>query len=343
MEFFGVPAPDIKAKRNPCNGRTGGSLLTLPPIAAIARLMKANSDTPFELVLSARAAAVEALMERLLDGRQRTGEIVRPQRLMQAIRHGALNGGKRLRPFLVMESAALFSADGEAALRVAAALECVHCYSLIHDDLPAMDDDDLRRGLPTVHKAFDEATAILAGDSLLTEAFAILADLETELPAGPKVALIAALSAAAGAGGMAGGQALDLEAERHTPNEEEIVTLQAMKTGALIRFAAEAGAIIAGASADDRERLSSFGSAIGLAFQLADDLLDLTSDAETMGKATGKDVGRGKATLAALHGVEWTQKQLAGLVAQANDLLEPYGEAAETLRAAARFVAERRS
>jgi farnesyl diphosphate synthase len=305
--------------------------------------MKANSDTPFELVLATRAAEVEALMARLLDGRQRAGEIARPPRLMRAIRHGALNGGKRLRPFLVIESAALFSADGEAALRVAAALECVHCYSLIHDDLPAMDDDDLRRGLPTVHKAFDEATAILAGDSLLTEAFAILADPETELPAGPKVALIAALSAAAGAGGMAGGQALDLEAERHTPDEEGIVTLQAMKTGALLRFAAEAGAIIAGASADDRERLSSFGAAIGLAFQLADDLLDLTSDAETMGKATGKDAGRGKATLAALHGVEWTQKQLAGLVAQANDLLEPYGEAAETLRAAARFIAERRS
>jgi farnesyl diphosphate synthase len=262
---------------------------------------------------------------------------------MRAIRHGALNGGKRLRPFLVVESAALFSADGEAALRVAAALECLHCYSLIHDDLPAMDDDDLRRGLPTVHKAFDEATAILAGDSLLTDAFAIIADEATELPAERKVQLIAVLSAAAGAGGMAGGQALDLEAERHMPDEEGIVTLQAMKTGALIRFAAESGAIIAGASAADRERLSSFGSAIGLAFQLADDLLDLTSDAKTMGKATGKDAGRGKATLAALHGVDWTRKQLAGLVAQASDLLEPYGETADTLRAAARFVAERRS
>jgi farnesyl diphosphate synthase len=305
--------------------------------------MKTNSEIPFEMMLAARAAEVEALMERLLDGRTRAGEIVRPPRLMQAIRHGALNGGKRLRPFLVMESAALFSADDEAALRVAAALECVHCYSLIHDDLPSMDDDDLRRGLPTVHKAFDEATAILAGDSLLTEAFAILADEEPELPAGRRIALIAALSAAAGAGGMAGGQALDLEAAREAPDEAGIVTLQAMKTGALIRFAAESGAIIAGASAGDRERLSSFGSAIGLAFQLADDLLDLTSDAETMGKATGKDASRGKATLAALHGVEWTQRQLAGLVGQANDLLEPYGEAAETLRAAARFVAERRS
>jgi farnesyl diphosphate synthase len=305
--------------------------------------MKANSDIPFEAILATRAAEVEALMERLLDGRTRNGEITRPLRLMRAIRHGALNGGKRLRPFLVLESAALFSADGEAALRIAAALECIHCYSLIHDDLPAMDDDDLRRGLPTVHKAFDEATAILAGDGLLTEAFAIIADEATELPAARKVQLIAALSGAAGIGGMAGGQALDLEAERHTPDEEGIVTLQAMKTGALIRFAAESGAIIAGASAGDRERLSGFGSAVGLAFQLADDLLDLTSDAKTMGKATGKDAGRGKATLAALHGVEWTRRQLAGLVAQANDLLEPYGEAADILRAAARFVAERRS
>jgi farnesyl diphosphate synthase len=305
--------------------------------------MKENSDIPFEMVLAARAAEVETLLARLLDGRVRAGEVMRPIRLMQAIRHGALNGGKRLRPFLVMESAALFSANGEAALRVAAALECVHCYSLVHDDLPAMDDDDLRRGLPTVHKAFDEATAILTGDSLLTDAFAIIADEETELPAERRVALIAALAAAAGAGGMAGGQALDLEAERQAPDEEGIVTLQAMKTGALIRFAAESGAILAGAPADDRERLSSFGSAIGLAFQLADDLLDLTSDAQTMGKATGKDAGRGKATLARLHGVEWTRRQLAGLVEQANDLLAPYGEAADILRGAARFVAERRS
>src|SRR6185312_14651485 len=166
--------------------------------------MKTNFDIPFEMVLATRAAEVEALLARVLDGRARSGEIMRPGRLMQAIRHGALNGGKRLRPFLVMESAAIFSADEEAALRVAAALECIHCYSLIHDDLPAMDDDDLRRGLPTVHKAFDEAPAILAGDSLLTEAFALIADEETELPAERKVALIAALSAAAGVGRMAG-------------------------------------------------------------------------------------------------------------------------------------------
>jgi farnesyl diphosphate synthase len=305
--------------------------------------MKAISEIPFETLLGERAAETELLLERLLDDRTRPGEIMRPRRLVAAIRHGALDGGKRLRPFLVMESAALFSADGEAASRVGAALECIHCYSLIHDDLPAMDDDELRRGRPTVHKAFDGATAILAGDSLLTLAFGIIADPETELPAERKVALIAALSAAAGVGGMAGGQALDLEAEHHAPDEAGIVTLQAMKTGALIRFAAESGAIIAGASADDRERLSSFGSAIGLAFQLADDLLDLTSDADTMGKATGKDAEHGKATLAGLHGIEWTRRQLAGLVEQANELLEPYGEAADILRAAARFVAERRS
>lgn len=305
--------------------------------------MNTNSAVPFEILLAERAAEIEFLLERLLDGRARAGEIMRPARLMQAIRHGALDGGKRLRPFLVMESAALFSAAGEAALRVGAALECIHCYSLIHDDLPAMDDDELRRGRPTVHKAFDEATAILAGDSLLTEAFGIIADAETELPPERKVQLISALSAAAGPGGMAGGQALDLEAEHRAPDEEGVVTLQAMKTGALIRFAAESGAIIASASDADRERLASFGSAIGLAFQLADDLLDLTADAETMGKATGKDAAHGKATLASMHGIEWTRMQLAGLVEQANELLEPYGEAADTLRAAARFVVERRS
>ncbi|TGW05249.1 polyprenyl synthetase family protein, partial [Mesorhizobium sp. M2D.F.Ca.ET.145.01.1.1] len=192
-----------------------------------------------------------------------------------------------------MESAALFSADGEAALRVAAALECVHCYSLIHDDLPAMDDDDLRRGQPTVHKAFDEATAILAGDALLTLAFDILAGEATALPAERRAALVVALARAAGAGGMVGGQKLDLDAEQVRPDEAGIIRLQAMKTGALIRFACEAGAIIAGASAVDRERLAEFGSAIGLAFQLADDLLDLTADAKQMGKATKKDAAAG--------------------------------------------------
>jgi farnesyl diphosphate synthase len=295
----------------------------------------------FETILARRAQAVDALLAGLLDGRPLPGEIARPDMLVAAMRHGVLNGGKRVRPFLVMESAALFSAAGEAALRVAAALECVHCYSLVHDDLPAMDDDDLRRGQPTVHKAFDEATAILAGDALLTYAFDILADEATPLPAERRAALVLALARAAGAGGMVGGQMLDLAAEHTSPGEADIIRTQAMKTGALIRFACEAGAIVAGAPANDRERLAEFGAAIGLAFQLADDLLDLTADAEIMGKATGKDAAAGKATLASLHGEAWTRRQLGGLVDQAHALLDPYGERADLLRAAATFIAAR--
>ncbi|RUZ72120.1 polyprenyl synthetase family protein [Mesorhizobium sp. M7A.F.Ca.US.006.01.1.1] len=305
--------------------------------------MTNDDQMAFEMALIRRAAAVEVLLRRLLDDRALSGEIARPERLMAAMRHGVLNGGKRLRPFLVMESAALFSADGEAALRVAAALECVHCYSLIHDDLPAMDDDDLRRGQPTVHKAFDEATAILAGDALLTLAFDIIAGEATALPAERRAALVLALARAAGPGGMVGGQKLDLEAEQAPPDEAGIIRLQAMKTGALIRFACEAGALIAGAPADDRERLAEFGSAIGLAFQLADDLLDLTADASQMGKATGKDAAAGKATLVALHGANWARGQLHGLVQQAHALLEPFGNDAQLLKEAATFVATRTS
>ncbi|MER8904705.1 polyprenyl synthetase family protein [Mesorhizobium sp. M0772] len=303
--------------------------------------MTKDEQLAFEAALLGRAAAIEAGLRLLLDGRTLAGEIARPERLMAAMRHGVLNGGKRLRPFLVMESAALFGADGEASLRVATALECVHCYSLIHDDLPAMDDDDLRRGQPTVHKAFDEATAILAGDALLTLAFDVLADEATALPEERRAALVLALARAAGTGGMVGGQTLDLEAERNRPDEAGIIRLQAMKTGALIRFACEAGAIIAGAAPQDRDRLAEFGSAVGLAFQLADDLLDLTADASQMGKATGKDAAAGKATLVALHGANWARSQLHGLVKQAHELLEPYGEQAALLKAAASFVAVR--
>ncbi len=297
----------------------------------------------FTAILNRRAMEVEAALVGLLDERLRTGEITRPERLLAAMRHGVLNGGKRLRPFLVLESAALFGRNSNAVLRVAAALECIHCYSLVHDDLPAMDDDDLRRGQPTVHRAFDEAAAILAGDSLLTYAFDIIASDETELDANVRVELVAALARASGLGGMAGGQALDLMAETRKPDEAGIITLQAMKTGALIRFACEAGAIIAAASREDRERMAEFGSAIGLAFQLADDLLDVTADAEAMGKATGKDAAAGKATLVSLHGIDWTRRQLAGLVAQAESLLAPFGEDADILKQAARFIAERQN
>lgn len=302
-----------------------------------------NELASIDLKLQRRAREVEDLLDTLLSDALRPDEIARPERLRAAMRHGVLNGGKRLRPFLVIESAAMFGAPHAEALRVAAALECVHCYSLVHDDLPAMDDDDLRRGQPTVHRAYDEATAILAGDSLLTYAFDILAAPETGLSAGISLALIRALSRASGIGGMAGGQMLDLEAERNTPDEGGIRTLQAMKTGALIRFATEAGAILSGADADDRDRLRRFGEKIGLAFQLADDLLDLTADAATMGKATGKDAARGKGTLVSLHGEVWAREALSRLVAESEQLLAPYGQRAETLLQAARFVADRRN
>jgi farnesyl diphosphate synthase len=303
--------------------------------------MRGSETDHFSAALAVSAARAERRLDAILSPHPQAGETARPERLLAAMRHGVLNGGKRFRPFLVMESAALFGADAAAALDVAAALECVHCYSLVHDDLPAMDDDDLRRGQPTVHRAFDEATAILAGDALLTLAFDIVAN--AELPAERRIALVSMLSRASGIGGMAGGQALDLAAERERPDETGIIRLQAMKTGALIRFACEAGPVIAGASAEHRERLAAFGEAIGLAFQLADDLLDLTASAEAMGKATGKDAAAGKATLAALHGPEWARTQLAGLVAQATELLAPYGDGGALLSAAARFVAERRS
>jgi farnesyl diphosphate synthase len=304
--------------------------------------MSTNSLS-FEERLAADAALTATVLDHCLSAEAQPQEIVRPARLLAAMRHGVLNGGKRLRPHLVLESARLLGGDPQAALRVAAALECVHCYSLIHDDLPAMDDDDLRRGQPTVHIAFDDATAILAGDSLMTLAFDILASDETPLAPRQKADLVVALARAAGLAGMAGGQALDLEAERNAPDEAGIVMLQAMKTGALIRFACESGALIAGSPDDDRRLLRRFGETVGLAFQLADDLLDMTSNAATLGKATGKDAGRGKGTLVALHGEEWTRQKLDQLVSQAQTLLEPFGSKAEALMETARFIASRQS
>lgn len=299
--------------------------------------------TPFDAKLDATAKRTERLLDQLLSAEVQPQETTRPARLLQAMHYGALNGGKRLRPFLVVESAAMFGGDETAALRVGAALECLHSYSLVHDDLPAMDDDDLRRGKPTVHIAFDEATAILAGDALLTYAFDIIAAPETHLPDSARIELVLALSRAAGLGGMAGGQALDLAAEKQTPDEPGIVTLQAMKTGALIRFACEAGAIIGGAPAEDRDRMRRFGEITGRAFQLADDLLDLTSDAATLGKAAGKDAARGKGTLVALKGQPWAEAELDRLVGEATDLIDVYGDRARTLVEAARFVANRKN
>jgi len=297
----------------------------------------------FEQRLLESARSTEALLTSLLSAPCLPSEIARPATLMAAMRHGTLNGGKRLRPFLVQESAAMLGGSDKAAARVGAAVECVHCYSLIHDDLPAMDDDDMRRGRPTVHKAFDEASAILAGDSLLTYAFDIIAAPETELSDRQKTELVLALARASGLGGMAGGQALDLAAESSAPNEAEILTLQAMKTGALLRFACEAGAIVAGADPSDRQRLRRFGETIGLAFQLADDLLDVTADAEIMGKATGKDAARGKGTLVALNGIEWAEERLEALAQEAEAMLSPYAERAATLQATARFISTRKN
>ena len=302
------------------------------------------SDDDFNKRLKARADAVEALLATLLSAGVQVDEIDRPARLLSAMRHGVLNGGKRLRPFLVLETAELIDpASGDAALRIAAALECLHCYSLVHDDLPAMDNDDLRRGQPTVHIAYDDATAILAGDSLLTFAFDIIAAPETSIDDRPKAELILALARAAGLGGMAGGQALDLQAEREAPDEAGIVRLQAMKTGALLRFACEAGAILTDATPETRTTLRRYGETIGLAFQLADDLLDLTADAASMGKATGKDAARGKATLVALKGQAWAENRLEALVREAQELLSPFGDRAAGLIDAARFIASRRS
>ncbi|MBC2772595.1 polyprenyl synthetase family protein [Rhizobium sp. AQ_MP] len=301
-----------------------------------------QSADDFEKSLSAHAEIIEARLAVLLDATPRPAELARPVQLIGAMHYGALNGGKRLRPYLVMQATRLFGGVDEAALQVGCALECLHSYSLVHDDLPAMDDDDLRRGKPTVHKQYDEATAILAGDGLLTYAFDIIASPETPLPDTAKVALVLELSRAAGIGGMAGGQMLDLAAEKDQPDEGGIVMLQAMKTGALLRFACEAGAIIAGRTADDRDRLRRFGEIIGRAFQVADDLLDITSDAATMGKATGKDAAKGKATLVGLKGTDWARAELDRLVAEANALLDPYGAKAEALKEAAHFIAYRK-
>ncbi|WP_340159129.1 polyprenyl synthetase family protein [uncultured Hoeflea sp.] len=303
--------------------------------------MDRNMADTFAARLEATGRDVAALLETLLSGTVVEGEIARPDGLMAAMRHGVLNGGKRLRPFLVIETARLLGAPETSARRVAAALECIHCYSLIHDDLPAMDDDDLRRGQPTVHVAFDEATAILAGDALLTLAFDILSAPETDLPAEARLKLVNQLARASGVGGMVGGQSLDLNAERVTPDEAGIVELQAMKTGALLRYACAAGAIAAGADEQVLSRMTRFGEIIGLAFQLADDLLDVTSDAATLGKAAGKDAERGKATWVSLHGVAAARERLDQLVEEASLLLEPFGSEAEILRQAAGFIASR--
>ncbi len=302
--------------------------------------MLSTSQIPFKDRLKDVAKVVEGDLKALLTFTPPKG-ISWPDRLFEAMRYASLNGGKRVRPFLVIETARLFNVEGEGVRRAAAALECIHCYSLVHDDLPAMDDDDLRRGVPTTHKKFDEATAILAGDGLLTEAFVILASPKTHEDAKIRSELVSCLAQAAGAIGMVGGQMLDIAAENEEKNEQEIRTLQAMKTGALLRAGVEMGAIISGATNEERARLIRFGEVIGLAFQLADDLLDVIADAETMGKATGKDAEQGKATFVGLHGVEDVRNLLREQVKEAEELLIPFGDKAATLKEMAHFIANR--
>ena len=296
----------------------------------------------FEKRLAARAVEIEAALAAVLD---RNGELV-PPRLGDGMRHAVMAGGKRMRPFLVIETAVMLGATTADAMPAAVALELVHCYSLVHDDLPAMDNDELRRGKPTVWKAFDEWTAILAGDALLTLAFEHLAEPHAgTLPPERRLALTAELAAAAGRAGMVGGQVLDLEADKlgrpASPTARHVQQLQAMKTGALFRFACRAGAIVAAADDADRQALTRFGTKLGAAFQLADDLLDVLGDAETVGKATAKDAEAGKATLVGLLGLDGARAMLADIEADAWAEITSYGARAEVLRETLHFACAR--
>jgi farnesyl diphosphate synthase len=248
----------------------------------------------FSTRLADCAARTEAMLDRVLGAAALSGEIARPKRLIDAMRYATLGGGKRLRPFLLMESARMFGAEEAGIVRAGAALELVHCYSLAHDDLPAMDDDDIRRGRASLHRAFDEATAILAGDALLTLAFDVLAAPETHADAATRAELVVMLARAAGLGGMAGGQMLDLLDD--TADEASIVRMQGMKTGALFRFACEAGAVLGRAGAEERARLAAFGARLGCAFQLADDIVDTAGEISTRTRVL-QGTGRAQALL----------------------------------------------
>lgn len=286
-------------------------------------------------LMSTAADAVTAELDRLIpavDGPR--GPVV------EAMRYSALSGGKRLRPFLVMQSARLFGVPDAQALRVGCAVEMVHCYSLIHDDLPAMDDSDTRRGRPAVHKAFDEAIAILAGDALLTQAFEVLGDFSTSRDPAIRAALVVELARASGAAGMVGGQMIDISPARTDMGFDEIARLEALKTGELIRFSCVAGALLAGAGEGERAALAGYAADLGLAFQVADDLLDVTGTEEQMGKPVGQD--HGLATFVTLLGLEGARKKADELVESACGHLVPFGASADNLRAVARFVVDRK-
>lgn len=296
------------------------------------------SETQLATALAGVAQAVEAEIDRLLPL-----PATLEARVHAAMRYALFAGGKRLRPFLVMTSANLLGVPVENAIRAAAAVEMVHTYSLIHDDLPAMDDDDLRRGKPTCHREFDEATAILAGDALQPLAFRVLAEPETDPDAEIRMELVRTLAGAIGADGMVGGQMIDLQAETETYDLAQITRLQDLKTGALISWSVEAGAILGRATKAERSALATYGLEIGLAFQIADDLLDIEGDVTQMGKAVAKDADAGKATFIGLLGVEGARNRAAELVDSAVARLDLFGQNAFLLKDIARFMIERRS
>ena len=292
----------------------------------------------FPAALAQAARMTDAALESLL--------IVPPDleaRVCQAMRYSALAPGKRLRPFLVLAGANLFGVAQRCALQVAVAVEMIHAYSMVHDDLPAMDNSDLRRGRPTCHKVFDEATAVLAGDGLLTAAFEVLADADTHGDPAVRCELVAALASAAGAAGMVGGQMIDLIAEHQSLDIGAITRLQRMKTGALIAFSCEAGAILAKAPHELRTALRGYAHDLGLAYQIADDLLDVEGSAVEVGKPVGVDAAAGKATFVSILGVARARAQAELLVRQAMAHLDLFEQRAELLREAARFVITRRT
>lgn len=292
----------------------------------------------FHHVIKETASLVESALDRFLPTRD--GPL---GRVVDAMRWGALDGGKRLRPFLVIAAADMFGAPRARSIRVGCAVEMIHCYSLIHDDLPAMDDSDLRRGRPSAHKKFDEATAILAGDALLTQAFEILADEETHPDGAVRCRLALELARASGKAGMVGGQMIDIYAEQKDFDLAGIEELQRLKTGALIRFGAVGGGVVGEASADEIAALSAYAEDLGLAFQIVDDILDATADADTLGKPAGQDAEMDKATFIKILGMDGAKEKAASLVASCKAHLDRFGDAAAPLKGAADFVFERRS
>jgi farnesyl diphosphate synthase len=301
--------------------------------------------TDFAKRLDKTAEETEALLGQLLTDKLETDEIARPKRLMDAMRYSTLGGGKRLRPFLVVESAAVFGVSRQAGLLAGAALECIHCYSLIHDDLPAMDNSDLRRGRPTLHKTTDDATAILAGDALLTLAFDIITRDEIHRDPTVRLLLTRALARASGIGGMVGGQIYDLAGEGRFGDREpvDVARLQQMKTGALLRFGCIAGALLGQASNKEYQALDDYGKALGEAFQIADDLLDVEGDAAALGKPAGQDAALGKTTFVTQLGIEGAKQRVRDLLARGDAALSIFGDKGDVLRETSRFVAERKN